>query len=62
MFSFSTTAIHKNIFFNIVTEPLITMNVFRNVSLLKLLSEDSNKKKLPEKLMIKATDIQKIAF
>jgi len=60
LFSFKVTATHNNIFFKIVTVPLITVKVSRNEASLKLVIDDSNKKKLPEKFIIKATQTKRL--
>ncbi len=62
LISFSNTAIHNKIFFKIVIEPFSIVNVSLNEGSFKLLRDESSKKKLPEKLIINATLIQKIAF
>ena len=51
---------HNNTFFKIVTVLYMIVKVFLNASLSKLLTEESNKKKLPEKFRINATKIQNI--
>jgi hypothetical protein len=56
------TEMHNKIFLRIVTELYIIVKVFLNSSFSKLLTEESNKKKLPEKLRINATEIQNIAL